>query len=305
MSEFLPLFANVSIPILIACLLGALYQHYKQPDSRGLADISLYLLSPCLIVSALTSSTQHDASFLHILLYTAVHSGLCWAAAAAAGLLFRLPSPSRRAVELTTIFGNSNNYGLPLLLLAYGTSGFTFGVTYVVGQILLVNTLGLYLASRSTFKPQTALRQVAKVPLIYAAIIGIALYLLRVPLPGSVESGLKLVGDAYPAVVLLILGMQLRKTSWRKSWRKEIVLAVLLRIAIVPVLAWLVILLLGLHGQEAAVLFVQSSMPAAVNAVVLMEKYNGDKDLVSITVAFTTLASFLYLPLFITLSSQF
>jgi predicted permease len=40
-------------------------------------------------------------------------------------------------------------------------------------------------------------------------------------------------------------------------------------------------------------------MPSAINSVVLMEKYGGDKELVAVNVAFTTLVSFLYLPLLI------
>lgn len=305
MAAYFSLLANVTVPILMTCIFGYLYQKYKNPDTRGFADLSLFVLAPCMIVSSLVSSSSIGESFLRTLLFVLLHSGLCWAASALAGSLFRLPTASRRAVELTTIFGNAVNYGLPLLLLAFGPEGFALGVSYVVCQVVLVNTFGLYLASRSSFKPREALRQVSRIPLIYAAAAGILLLLLRIPVPESLQSGLELLGGAYPAIVLLILGMQLRKTKWRSSGRLELKVAVALRLFVVPLIAWLCVELLGLTGLQAAVLFVQSSMPAAINTLVLVEKYEGDTELVAMTVGFTTVASFLYLPLLIQWSGAF
>jgi len=144
---------------------------------------------------------------------------------------------------------------------------------------------------------------VGQSPLVYAAIAGVAIFLLGIELPEPLTDGLKLIGDAYPAVVLLLLGVQLAKTNWRSGWRMEMWVSLAMRIVAVPALSWATISLLGIHGLEARVLFVQSSMPAAINSLVMMEKYGGDKELVAVNVAFTTLASFLYLPLLIHWSS--
>lgn len=296
-------FANVSVPILLACAIGFAYQKAKSPDSKQFADLSLFILSPCLIISALATSELNGAVFGNIALFTLVQTAFCWAASAAVGRLFKFDVPSLKALEMTTIFANSNNYGLPLLLLAFGTGGFAIGVTNVITHIILINTLGLYLASSAAFRPIEALKKVAQTPLVYAAIVGVAIFLLRVELPKPLTDGLRLIGDAYPAVVLLLLGIQLAKTDWRNNWRKEMWVSLAMRIVAVPALSWATIHLLGIHGLEASVLFVQSSMPAAINSLVLMEKYGGDKDLVAVNVAFTTLASFLYLPLLIHWSS--
>lgn len=299
MTAYATLFGTVSMPILVACLFGYLYQTFKTPDTRTLADLSLFVLAPCLIVSALSSSDLAGSSFAHIAMFTLLQTALCWGASAVVGKLLRFDSPALRAMELTTIFANSNNYGLPLLLLAFGTQGFALGVTNVVLHIVLVNTLGLYIASRASFSPRQALGKMATTPLLYAAVVGVLLYALGVPLPASVNESFQLIGGAYAAIVLLMLGMQLKKTNWRGSLRKELWISIVMRIAVVPLLSWLAIRLLGLHGLEASVLFVQSSMPSAINSLVLMEKYGGDKEMVAMNVAITTIASFLYLPLLI------
>lgn len=305
MSNYVSLFGTVSVPILLACFLGFLYQKYKSPDSKVLADLSLFVLAPCLIVSAVSGSNLNSSSFAHIALFTVMQTILCWVASLGVGKLFRFPASSLRAMELTTIFANSNNYGLPLLLLAFGNAGFAIGVTNVVLHIILVNTLGMYIASRSSFSPRQAAAKMVRNPLIYAAAIGLILYLFQIPLPVSLHAGLELIGGAYAAIVLLMLGMQLKKTNWRASMRRELWISIVMRIVGVPLLSLLTIQLLGLHGLEASVLFVQSSMPSAINSVVLMEKYGGDKELVSVNVAMTTAASFLYLPVLIYWSGGF
>nr|WP_275587254.1 AEC family transporter [Paenibacillus elgii] len=136
-------------------------------------------------------------------------------------------------------------------------------------------------------------------PLIYAAAVGLILYVFHIPLPSSLQDGFKLIGGAYAAIVLLMLGMQLKKANWRSSLRRELWIAIIMRIVGVPLLSWLTLTLLGIHGLIASVLFVQSSMPSAINSVVLMEKYGGDQELVALNVAITTVASFLYLPMII------
>lgn len=299
MNNYISLFGTVSVPILLACFLGYVYQKYKSPDTKVLADLSLFVLSPCLIVSAVSGSDLNNSAFAHIALFTVIQTALCWVASVGVGKLFRFDTPSSRAMELTTIFANSNNYGLPLLLLAFGNAGFAIGVTNVVLHIVLVNTLGLYIASRSSFSPKQAVAKMVRNPLIYAAAAGLILYLFQIPLPTSINSGLELIGGAYAAIVLLMLGMQLKKTNWRASMRRELWISIVMRVVGVPALSFLTIKLLGLHGLEASVLFVQSSMPSAINSVVLMEKYGGDKELVSVNVAMTTAASFLYLPILI------
>ncbi|CAM3969762.1 AEC family transporter [Cohnella lubricantis] len=299
MTGYFSTFANVTVPIVLACAIGFVYQRVRSPDSKQLADISLFILSPCLIVSALATSELNGSVFGSIALFTLVQTAFCWAASAAVGRLFKFDISSRKALEMTTIFANSNNYGLPLLLLAFGTGGFAIGVTNVITHIVLINTLGLYLASSASFRPLEALKKVGQTPLVYAAIAGVGIFLFRVELPEPLTSGLELLGTAYPAVVLLLLGVQLGKTNWRSNWRKELWVSLAMRLVAVPALSWLTIHLLGIHGLEASVLFVQSSMPAAINSLVMMEKYGGDKELVAVNVAFTTLASFLYLPLLI------
>ena len=299
---FLHLLWTITVPILIVCVAGALVARYQPVETKSLSTVALYLLAPALILSALPSANLRGDHVVQIVLFTAVMTALCWLAATAAGRLFRLDRATSRALMLTTIFSNSNNYGLPVLLLAFGTQGFALGTLYVILQILLVNTLGVSIAA-SGRSGESGWRALLRAPLLYASALGLVLAILHQPLPGGISTAAKLLGDAYAAVVLLILGMRLGHTRWLGAWRKDVWLGVALRVVMVPVAARLLLLALGIHGLLASVLFVEASMPAAVNTVALASRYGVAEEWTSMVVAITTALSFVYLPLVIAISA--
>lgn len=299
MAHYLGVMTSVVLPIVIVCLFGAILQRLRGVKTEYLADVSLYVLAPCLIIVVLGEAHLQGHNVAQIIWFTLLQGLFCFVLATVVAKLFRMSPKTQSALTLTTIFSNANNYGLPVLLLAYGQTGLVNGAAYVIGQIILSNTLGMFVASRSNVSGKQALLQVAKTPLIYAVIVGVLLDWLKWTLPTPVHDGFKLLSDAYPGLVLLILGVQLGRI---KSWivrRKDVWIAVLLRVCVVPILSALVIWILHIHGMLASILFVQSSMPAAVNNIIYATKYGSDDEMVTLTVAITTILSFLTIPLLI------
>ncbi|HUX11947.1 MAG TPA: AEC family transporter [Spirochaetia bacterium] len=302
MNGYLTTLLDTSVPIVLACACGALLAWKHEVKTSTLTDLSLYVLAPSLVLIALGESRIPVSIFTDIALFTAVQTVASLFVGWAAGRLMALDPAKRAALSLTTIFSNSNNYGLPVLLLAFGAAGFSLGAAYVIGQVILVNTLGLFLAARSSFRPGEAMKRILRVPLIYACAAGILLYITRIELPKGLNGGLKLLGNAYPAVVLVILGVQIRKMKWEGFKRIEVWVAVVLRMVVIPLISLAVLSVLGFHGLLARVLLVETAMPAAINGVVLAEKYGADTELVAFTVSVTTLISFVSLPVWISLS---
>ncbi|WP_304457843.1 AEC family transporter [Alicyclobacillus sendaiensis] len=299
--NFLHLLWTITVPILLICVAGALVARYQEVETRSLSTVALYLLAPALILSALPSANLRGDHVVQIVEFTALITAVCWLVAWMAGRVFRLDRATSRALVLTTIFSNSNNYGLPVLLLAFGIQGFALGTIYVILQILLVNTLGVSIAA-SGRAGGSGLKALYQSPLLYASALGVVLSLVHHPLPGGFATAAKLLGDAYAAVVLLILGVQLGRTRWSAAARKSVWIGVILRVVIVPVAAKLLLMALGIRGLLAAVLFVEASMPAAVNTVALASRYEVAEEWTSMVVAVTTALSFVYLPFLIAVS---
>ncbi|SHE33854.1 hypothetical protein SAMN05444392_10165 [Seinonella peptonophila] len=293
---------QTTLPICIATFIGYLLQRFQKIDTKNLTFVSLYVLAPCLVFASLTGAESKVDILSDLVLFTFLHTVTCWLSAYIIGRLFHYSSEKQSSFTLTMLFGNVSNYGLPFLMLTYGMTGFTWGAGYVVGQMILVNTLGIYIASRAKVRVMKAFLAVFRMPIIYACIFGLIIYWLHIKLPTSIISSLKLLGNAYPAIVLFILGAQFSRLNRKMMGDVQVWIAVCSRVLLVPLLAYLSIQLLHIHGMLASILLVQAGMPAAVNTVLLTERFDGDQKWVATIVGITTLISFVTLPLLVVIS---
>jgi predicted permease len=81
------------------------------------------------------------------------------------------------------------------------------------------------------------------------------------------------------------------------EYKKAVGIGMAIRVAAAPLVAWGLLSVLSVKGTLFSGLFVLASMPAAVNAVILAEEFDASPDFVSEIILWTTLVSFLELPL--------
>jgi predicted permease len=74
-----------------------------------------------------------------------------------------------------------------------------------------------------------------------------------------------------------------------------------IRMIAAPLVAWTCLTILGIKDILFPVLFILASMPVAVNAVILAEKFDASSKIVSKCILWTTLLSFITLPILIVL----
>lgn len=200
------------------------------------------------------------------------------------------------------------NYGLPLVLLAFGQLGLDKASVYVIGQMIIVNTVGIFFAARSEFTVKDAILSVFRMPSIYAAGIAIALHASNLSLPEALDGGISMLAAGYSPVVLAILGAQMLRPKgatvpWLPNVRRAFWTGLVVRLAAAPILSWLILTALQVEGTLFSVLLILASMPTAVNAVILAEQFNASPQFVSRCILWTTAASMLMLPVMIVMAS--
>jgi hypothetical protein len=171
---------------------------------------------------------------------------------------------------------------------------------YVVMQMILVNTLGVYFAARSRFSAKSALRSVFSLPAIYAAAAAILLRATGILVPAGIARGVGMLAQAYSPMVLLILGAQMasvRTEALDGATHKAFWSGMAIRMLLSPLIAAVILNMLGVVGLLRAVLIIEASMPVAVNAVILAEKFEAAPKLVTRCILWTTLGSFIALPI--------
>lgn len=254
-----------------------------------LARLSVQLLIPALVLGALatTDLTLGGAARLG-LAYLAYLVAL--GALAVAGT-HGLEPVARRGAIVTAVFGNTGNMGLPITLFAYGAAGLERAVVLLVASLAVMFVVGpALLAGGGDWRERA--REALRLPPLWATLGGVLLNLLDWRLPLPLERGVALLGDAAIPVMLLSLGMQMRR-SWTWSVDGPALRSGALRLLAGPFVAWGAAVLLGLADLDRKVLVLSAAMPAAVTMFVVAVEVGGDARGVGRSVVVTTLGSVL------------
>ncbi|MEC0331248.1 AEC family transporter [Paenibacillus macerans] len=295
---------HVIVPLSIPVIAGALLARFRGLDTKPLLTLYLYVLSPAIIFDTLMNAHISSGDVFSTIGFSLLNLVLMWGLAKAGGRLLKLDAPEAAGLTLISTLTNSANYGLPLVLLAFGQLGLDKASLYVITQMIIVNTVGVYFAARSQFSVKSAIRSVFALPAIYAAAVAFFLRITHLQLPAEITQGVSMVAGAYSPVVLTVLGAQMVKVGRpdaATAKRSAVWAGIAVRLAAAPVAAYAALTVLGITGTLFSVLFILASMPVAVNAVVLAERFDAAPGLVSRCIMWTTLASFVVLPVLLVL----
>ncbi len=199
----------------------------------------------------------------------------------------RILSPSL----LATVFPNTGNFGLPVILLAYGNEAFTLAVVIVVINFILMYTLGVYFASMQGNNWRKALRQLLFLPTTYATVLAILVQLFHIPIPESFYQPIKMIGDSMIPIAMLMLGIQLSRTELKGSLGVTFVSSGI-KIIIAPLVIFLIVVVSGIEGTLAKVLIIQNAMPTAVIMTLIAAEYKANAEMVANVTLVTTILSF-------------
>ena len=303
----LSVFAQVLLPIVVVVASGYLLQRRLELDLQSVNRLSLYLLSPALIFSSLVQSRIEATETLRIgafmTLFVVSIGAVTWLVA----LVLRMEAIDRAALMLCVMFMNAGNYGLPAAQFAFGREGFDRAVLFFVVQAILAQTLAIYIAGAGHGDRLGGLLRLLRMPQIYAVLAALAVRLGGVRLDPAGEGilnylfrGVDLVGDAAVPLLLIILGLQLAETGWTGEAPK-VALATVLRLGLSVPLALLLAHLLGLNELSTKLAVMLSSMPTAVNMIILAIEFDVRPRFVSSVVVVSTVASMLSMTLILVL----
>ena len=284
---------NTVFPVALVVLSGYLLGKRVPVDLPTLSRLTVYLLVPALIFNAMYRAQFSREGLLGLTLgFLLTYLGL-YLFVALLGRLLRLSQEAGKSLAVSALFPNSGNMGLSLTYFALGEAGLGLAVVYFILSSVLMFGLGpAFIRGGGVLE---GLRFTLRLPLFYALLLGLLFRGLGVVFPFRLEEGVRLMGQAAIPVLLLTLGMQMAKTSFRlgafELWASG------LRLLVAPLFAYLAGLLLGLPRLEHQVLVLQSATPIAVNAFLLSREFGKDAARMARSVVASTFLAFLTVPL--------
>ncbi|MFH1871545.1 MAG: AEC family transporter [Pseudomonadota bacterium] len=278
---------GIVFPIYAVVAVGYAYGRWKKPDMAFANQLNMDIFVPALVFAALASKSFDIAQNLPLLLgATAVVLGtglLAWPVA-------RLLGVANNTFVPPMMFKNSGNMGLPLAVLAFGEAALPAAVVLFFAENFLHYSLGTWMLDH-----KAKLWNLWRVPVIAAALAGLAVSVLQFPLWQPAWLGIKMLGDVSIPLLLFSLGVRLTD-SRHADWKISIVGALTTPVAGMLV-ALLMNQLLGLTGRDAAMLILFGALPPAVLNYIFAERYYQEPELVASMVLIGNTASLLIIPL--------
>ncbi len=296
----LAVLAGTVAPVFAIALIGAWMRSRLVLDPPAISRLALYLLSPALIFSGISQTEASPRELGRVALGVVALVVVLYVLGLGVAAVTRMPASTRAGYLLSTVFMNSGNYGLPLVLFAFGEEGFAIGVMYFVTQSFLTNTVGAYVASRGVSSGRQAISKALRVPALYAALLALPFPLFGLELPETVLRPVELLGRAAIPLLLLLLGAQLR-LQVRAAHGAVTATALVTRLVISPLLALGVARVLDFGPLSTAVFVLESGMPTAVLTLVLSMEFDADTELLAGVVAYSTILSVVTLSVLILL----
>jgi predicted permease len=286
---------SIVLPVMAIVVIGWAYG--RRPTSKAsvdmtaLNDINMDVFVPALVFSALADRSfdlaGHQAFAIGAFLMV-VGSGLI------AWLIARFSGISSKVLVPTAMFNNCGNLGLPLALLAFGAEGLAAAVVmFMVSNLMHFSFGNWYLDHHA--KWWNAWRY----PVIIAALAGLAVSFSGLEIWEPLRVAIKMLGEISIPLALFALGVRIaqsRVTAFRIG-----VIGAILRPASGILLTWMLAILLGLEGEQKAMLIIFGALPPAVINYVFAERYNQRADEVAAIVLIGNIAAVLVIPVVLAL----
>ncbi|HNJ77601.1 MAG TPA: AEC family transporter [Azospira sp.] len=277
----------IIFPIFAIVAVGYAYARVKKPDMAFANQLNMDLFVPALVFAALANkSFDLMANWKLALGGTIIVLGsglLAWPVAK----LMKVPA---NTLLPPMMFNNSGNMGLPLMVLAFGEQALPLAVVLFFVENTLHYSLGTWMLDH-----HAKLWNLWRVPVIAAAIAGLAVSLLRIELWAPLYIGIKMLGDVSIPLLLFSLGVRLTD-----SVSKDVTLG-LVGAALCPLagmaIAWAMAPLLGVDDMQAGMLLIFGALPPAVLNYIFAEKYKQEPERVASIVMIGNTASLLFIPL--------
>jgi malonate transporter len=262
--------------------------------SYALNRIAFFVTSPALLFTVLARADLHDvfsATPLIEGLATLVSGALF---VSASRMFFRRPVPETVIGTLGASYVNANNIGLPVSVYVLGSATYVAPVLLLQLIVFAPIALGvLDVSTRGRVSMRDILLQPVRNPMILASVAGLLVDVAGWHIPDAVLQPFELLGGAAVPLVLLAYGMSLHGARPLRSAvdRVPILVASCGKAVVMPLVAWAVASLLGLHGHALFAAVALGALPTAQNVFNFASRYQRGETIARDTVLVTTVAA--------------
>ena len=284
--------------MLIYLLIGYFLFKKKLVSTQGSGDIGrmlLYIVMPVAIIKAyIIDFSVERLQGLLISFVAAVFSLML------SIVISRFAFRNEEGIErFGAAFSNAGFIGIPLVQMTLGTEAVFYVSSFVALLNILQWTYGVLVMTGD--RSVISFQKVRTNPIVISFLVGIALFLLPIPLPQVVESVLATVSSMNGPLAMIVLGVYLAQVPLKSLFTEGIVYrCTFVRLIVIPVLTLLLMMLVPkeYYLVKMAVL-IAASAPVGSNVAIFAQLHEKDYTRAVKEVCMSTLCCIITLPIIV------
>lgn len=278
----------------------------KPQTSNDLTNILIYVISPCLIISAFEQPYSPARIKMFIFAFIGVVI-LYFCEILFSKLIFQKVDDAnlRRISTYGSIYSNAGFMGIPLISALFGSTGVFFGVISLAGFNLFNWTHGISLFDdREEAKEARNWRKILLNPNFIAIFLGLIMFSFSFRLPGTIDQVVKYVGSVNTPLSMIVIGNSLTHIKFSKQMlEKHLWLSLLLRNLIYPVIAIFILKILNVTGIAYYTTVIMAACPVAGLVVLFTLQSENDPAPAISLMSLSTLLCLITIPIIFALSN--
>ena len=267
------IFSILSIYIFI--VMGYLAKKFfkEQIDDKTITLLNVYFLQVFLTFWGLLIRPIDISLFIAPTLYLGI-VGISLLITAFAARWFFTNKKEYSIATVAALIGNTGNLGIPLNIAIFGEASIPYTTIINLMNVFVVYTVGVFFYSRGTFDTKTSLLNILKLPILWSALLAIALSLGGYTPEKVVLDTLMMGAYASMTMQLFLFGIYLYGTHIKEMNKLLIGWVLGFKFLLLPLLAFFLLYALELDKMVKGVLFIELIMPLAVANVNLASLYD-------------------------------
>ena len=190
---------------------------------------------------------------------------------------------------VAALIGNTANLGIPLNIAIFGDASISYTTVVNLMNIFVVYTVGVYFYSRGSFSAKESLKNILKLPILWAAIIAISLSIYGYRPSKTITNMLMMGAYASITMQLFLFGIYLYGIKIREINRTLISWVIAFKFLLLPLLAFIILSFVELDSMIKGIIFIELLMPLAIANVNLSSLYDCEPKIVTALVLITSI----------------
>ena len=300
---------SASLVLMMLMSVGYIMGRLGWMTAREKAFLSKYIINiavPCNCIVGLLNNLDHDslaeAALAVVSAMTSVVAALVLSALV--GKLLKLPRKRWGVFVMMGGLSNSLFIGLPVCTQLFGDACTPQVMLYYLSNTVFLQSVGIMLMVHAggqegkKTSPGQFFKSLFTKPPVLAILLSVVMLLLGLQLPQPVMKFGQYIGNSVTPMALTYCGFILYEVGL-KNLRPlpGIPTAMVLRLAVAPLLCLVFLDLFGITGLTRSVFLVEAALPVVSQTPVMAGAYGADEQYAATGACLSTLGSFITIPI--------